>query len=71
MIELYLWDEMGLYTETVLADEMGEMPIRSTPTKPMKLTKTQSALWDNGSWLKIKTPEPVIAPVVEEVKEDA
>lgn len=71
MIELYLWDEHGLYIGSVEADPFGEMPLRSTPTKPMKLTKTQSALWDNGSWLKIKTPEPVIAPVVEEVKEDA
>lgn len=68
MITLYLWDEQGLYAGSVEADELGAMPPRSTPTKPMKLTGTQVAQWQ-GQWVKLAErpiptdPQPAPEPV--------
>lgn len=65
MITLYQWDERGLYLRSVDADETGELPARSTPTKPLKLTGTQVAHWTGEGWEKLaKAPDldPVPAP---------
>jgi hypothetical protein len=60
MIELYLWDEQGLYAGVQEVDEAGALPVRSTPTKPMKLTGKQVARWTGEGWEKLAS-----APVVE------
>ena len=44
MTTFYCWDAAGLYVGTKEADEDGQLPERSTPTKPMKLTGSQVAL---------------------------
>jgi len=65
MITLYLWGENGLYLGQQEADETGELPPRSTPTKPMKLTGTQVARWTGDGWEKLAAapvPEPLPAP---------
>jgi hypothetical protein len=70
MITLYLWDEQGIYTDSVDVDEAAPMPERSTPTKPMKLTGTQVAQWQ-GNWVKLSArpvvpdPDPIIDPVID------
>ena len=68
MITLYQWDEQGLYVGSVdIEDEMGAMPARSTPTKPMKLTGKQVAMWTGEGWVKLAAapvaPEPAPEPV--------
>ncbi|WP_219064188.1 hypothetical protein [Pseudomonas sp. UMAB-08] len=65
MITLYLWDEQGLYAGSIEVDELGAMPPRSTPTKPMKLTGSQVARWTGSGWDKLEAvpePEPTPAP---------
>lgn len=48
------------------------MPIRSTPTKPMKLTGTQVAQWAGEGWMKLAAapvvPEPGPAPAPDPTK---
>jgi len=66
MIKLYLWDEQGLFVGEQEVDEAGALPLRSTPTKPMKLTGTQVARWTGEGWEKLAS-----APVVEPVPEPA
>lgn len=62
---LYLWDSEGIFFGTVEADEDAALPLRSTPTKPMKLTGTQVARWTGSGWEKLAVapgPEAVQAP---------
>ena len=59
---LYLWDSEGIFFGTVEADEDAALPLRSTPTKPMKLTGTQVARWTASGWEKLAaapSPKPV------------
>ena len=59
---LYLWDSEGIFFGTVEADEDAALPLRSTPTKPMKLTGAQVARWTGSGWEKLAAapiPEPV------------
>lgn len=61
----YLWDEQGLYVGDQEVDETGALPLRSTPTKPMKLSGTQVARWTGSGWEKLAAapePEPLPAP---------
>lgn len=64
MIPLYLWNERGLYTGSVELDEADPMPLRSTPTKPPKLTGSQCAQWTGAGWEKLDAapPEPEPGP---------
>ena len=63
MIELYQWDEQGLYIGSQQVDETGALPLRSTPTKPMKLSGTQVARWTGSGWEKLAAaPEAEPAP---------
>lgn len=58
MITLYQWDDRGIYLRSLDADETGELPLRSTPTKPPKLTGTQVARWTGQGWEKLaQAPE--------------
>ena len=62
---LYLWNSEGIFVGTVEADEAGALPLRSTPTKPMKLTGAQVARWTGGGWEKLAAvpiPESVQLP---------
>lgn len=60
---LYLWNEQGIFFSQVEADEIGPLPLRSTPTKPMNLTGTQVARWAGSGWEKLAAaPEPESAP---------
>ena len=61
MIELYQWDEQGLYIGSQQVDETGPLPMRSTPSKPPKLTGTQVARWTGKGWEKLAA-EPEVAP---------
>ena len=59
----YLWDEQGLYVGDQAVDETGALPLRSTPTKPMKLSGTQVARWTGSGWEKLAAaPEAEPAP---------
>nr|WP_315413855.1 DUF4376 domain-containing protein [uncultured Pseudomonas sp.] len=61
----YQWDEQGLYVGETDVDETGALPLRSTPTKPMKLTGAQVARWTGGGWEKLAAvpiPESVQLP---------
>jgi len=59
----YLWDEQGLYIGDQAVDETGALPLRSTPTKPMKLSGTQVARWTGSGWEKLAAaPEAEPAP---------
>ena len=61
----YLWDEQGLYVGETDVDETGALPLRSTPTKPMKLTGAQVARWTGCGWEKLAaapSPESVQLP---------
>ncbi|MBX9406029.1 DUF4376 domain-containing protein [Pseudomonas baetica] len=63
MITLSVWNERGIYTGDVEVDETGALPMRSTPTKPPKLTGTQVARWTGSDWEKLSAaPEPAQAP---------
>lgn len=63
MITLYTWDNEGIFNGSVESDENGEVPRRSTPTKPMKLTGTQVARWTGEGWEKLaKAPDPDPVP---------
>ena len=62
----YRWDTDGLFIGQVEADEAGELPMRSTPTKPPKLTGKQVARWTGAGWEKLAqapTPEPIQEPI--------
>lgn len=62
---LYLWNSEGIFVGTVEADEAGALPLRSTPTKPIKLTGAQVARWTGSGWEKLAVapgPEAVQAP---------
>jgi hypothetical protein len=55
----YQWDTGRLYAGQQDVDEAGDLPPRSTPTKPPKLTGTQVARWTGQSWEKLaKAPDP-------------
>lgn len=59
MISIYLWDERGLLSGSIEADESGALPRGSTPTKPPKLTGAQVARWTGEGWEKLaKAPDP-------------
>ena len=65
MIKLYLWDEQGLFIGEQEVDEAGAMPLRSTPTKPTKLTGNQVARWTGEGWEKLASapePDPLPSP---------
>ena len=63
MITLSVWNERGIYTGDVEVDETGALPMRSTPTKPPKLTGTHVARWTGSDWEKLAAaPEPAPAP---------
>lgn len=68
MINIYLWDENGLYSGRTNVDESAAMPPRSTPTKPMPLNGTQVAQWQ-GKWVLLESapvtpdPEPIPDPI--------
>ena len=64
MITLYRWGADGLFYGSVDVDETGEVPARSTPTKPPKLTGKQVARWTGDGWEKLASA-PVIEPVPE------
>lgn len=56
----YLWDQQGILFGQVDVDETGALPMRSTPTKPPKLTGSQVARWTGSGWEKLAAaPEPV------------
>ena len=62
---LYLWNEQGIFFSQVEVDAAGALPVRSTPTKPPKVTGTQVARWAGSGWEKLEAapePEPVTAP---------
>lgn len=55
----YQWDMGGLFAGQLDVDEDGDLPPRSTPTKPPKLTGTQVARWTGSAWEKLAgPPEP-------------
>lgn len=61
----YQWDTLGIYRAQLEADEEGELPPRSTPTAPPKLTGTQVARWTGSGWEKMEAapePEPPAEP---------
>ncbi|WP_296258454.1 MULTISPECIES: hypothetical protein [unclassified Pseudomonas] len=60
----YVWDEAGIYVLNQEVDEGGPFPLRSTPTKPPKLTGTQVAHWTGSGWEKLAS-----APVPNAVQE--
>ncbi len=63
MITLYKWGADGLFSESVEADERGELPARSTSTVPPKLTGTQVTRWTGQGWEKLsKAPEQLPLP---------
>ena len=59
---LYLWDSEGIFVGTAEADEAGALPLRSTPTKPMKLTGAQVARWTGSGWEKLATAPEAESP---------
>ncbi|BBV97895.1 DUF4376 domain-containing protein [Pseudomonas monteilii] len=62
---LYQWDVSGLFTGQVEVEEDSALPMRSTPTKPPKLTGTQVARWTGAGWEKLASapePEPLPEP---------
>lgn len=60
---LYLWNEQGLFVGEQEVDEAGALPLRSTPTKPPKLTGTEVAYWTSEGWEKLAAaPEVPPAP---------
>lgn len=65
----YQWDMNLLYVGQMDVDEAGELPPRSTPTKPPQLTGTQVARWTGSGWEKLEAaPEqPVPEEPVESV----
>ncbi|WP_062381974.1 DUF4376 domain-containing protein [Pseudomonas abietaniphila] len=55
----YQWDTRRLYVGQLDVDEAGDLPPRSTPTKPPKLTGTQVARWTGDGWEKLaQAPDP-------------
>jgi hypothetical protein len=50
MIELYTWDALGIYTGSTLADPLGPLPQRSTPTAPPETVGAQVARWTGQGW---------------------
>lgn len=61
----YIWNENGVYVRSVEVDDGGPFPLRSTPTKPPKLTGTQVARWTGSGWEKLANapgPEPLPEP---------
>jgi hypothetical protein len=64
MIKLYLWNEQGLFVGEQEVDETGALPLRSTSTKPIKLTGKQVARWTGEGWEKLAST-PVVEPVPE------
>jgi len=66
MINLYLWDEQGLYIGSQAVDEADALPVRSTPTAPMALASSEVARWTGSGWEKLAAA-PVVEVPVEEV----
>lgn len=68
MITLYLWDNNGIYIDSIDVEPRSAMPPRSTSTKPMKLTGDEVAQW-RGQWVKLAErpvePEPGTEPAPE------
>lgn len=62
MITLYRWNERGIFQTSAEADENSELPARSTPTKPPKLTGTQVARWTGEGWEKLAKAPEIEAP---------
>lgn len=62
MITLYLWDGDGLFIGQQDTDETAALPLRSTPTKPPKLTGTQVACWTGQGWEKLPKAPDVEVP---------
>ena len=59
---LYLWSTNGLYLGQQEVEEEGELPARSTPTKPPKLTGTQVARWTGSGWEKLAAAPEAESP---------
>ncbi|CAB5555480.1 Uncharacterised protein [Pseudomonas putida] len=62
---LYQWDATGLFVGQQEVEEDAALPLRSTPTKPPKLTGTQVARWTGAGWEKLAeapSPEPTPGP---------
>lgn len=61
-MDLYLWDQQGIFFGQVEVDETGVLPQRSTPTKPPKLTGTQVARWTGSGWEKLAAAPEAESP---------
>ena len=64
-MNFYRWDGNGIFFEVVDVDPAGELPLRSTPTKPPELEGDEVARWTGSCWEKLVAapqPEPLPTP---------
>ena len=65
MLDIYLRDEQGIFTQAASIDPMGPVPRNSTLNAPPTITGTQVARWTGANWEVLAEPPPApIAPVI-------
>jgi len=71
MIQLYTWDAAGIYTGSTLADALGPLPQRSTPTPPPDTVGAQVARWTGQGWELLAERPAAPAPAPQPAEVDA
>lgn len=52
-MDLYLWDENGIYAGKTEVDGAGVLPVRSTPAAPPECAGSEVARWTGTGWDKL------------------